>query len=95
MKDNRQSEWLDMEMLSEFCKDKHILLQGNVPTAQELETELMPFFKQIDELYADGVNVIWNNCRVGWELIFMVRFYRYNPEHLSALKSNLVTQEAA
>ncbi len=75
------SEWMDVEAMVELCEEQQIEFEGHIPTAKELEPALKDFFKGTEELYAEGVNVVSADRRMGWELVFMLRFYPYNPEY--------------
>ncbi len=81
LKDNQRREWLDIETLSELCKENHILMDGKIPSSNELEVKVRELLKKSEELYAQGVNVIFADRRVKWDLVLMARFYAYNPAH--------------
>ena len=78
LKEEKQ-EWLDMDKLSELCKAHKIQLNGDYPGSDELESALRKLFGNKDELFAEGVNVVGYDRKIGWEFAFMVRFYKYNP----------------
>lgn len=75
-KEGKSSAWPGMEELASLCKEHNINL-GVPPLPQDLEKQIRALGDTMDELYADGVNVVWNDNRVEWDLVFQVRFYPY------------------
>lgn len=89
------TDWMSIEDVAEFCSDHSIRLPEGICSASELEQELRRYFARREEMYEDRVNVIASERRMGWDLVFMVRFYSYRPEHLPSLTqfSKLTTTE--
>jgi hypothetical protein len=81
LKDRQSTDWLDLEEVSRLCKENGIYLDPKPPTPDELEHHLRPLFQAQDEIWESGVNVVGLNRRVGWDLVFSLRFYKYNPAH--------------
>ncbi len=79
LKGGRNSDWIGMEELAGLCKQNNLKLQDKPPTPEELEKELRPLFQMKDEVYHEGILVVGMDRRIGWDLLFMLRFYRYNP----------------
>lgn len=79
MKGGHNSDWMSMDELAGLCKENGLKLQDKTATPDELETHLRPLFQTKDEIYHEGVLVVGLDRRVGWDLVFMLRFYRYNP----------------
>lgn len=79
MKGGHNSDWMNMEELAAICKENGLRLHDNTTTPDDLEKELRPLFQTKDEVYHEGVLVMGMDRRVGWDLVFMLRFYRYNP----------------
>jgi hypothetical protein len=75
LKDPKNAEWLDMGQLSHICRERGLTLDGKYPTTDELETALRKLFGDADEFCVDGISVTGYYRRVGWDLVFMVRFY--------------------
>jgi hypothetical protein len=76
-------DWLDMEAAVKFCKDHAIQLDGNQPGSRELEAALRSFFQSSGEFYTTDVNVDGYERPKGWDRIFMIRAYPYNPRQHS------------
>lgn len=74
--DKASTDWLDMDAVEKFCRNHSVRLDGKIPTSTELETSLRQFFKKNDEFIKDGVDVLGYERRIGWDLIFCIRFYR-------------------
>ena len=75
LKDPRNAEWLDVQQICRICRERYLLLNGRVPTPNELEATLRKLFEQSDEVCVNGISVTGYSRRVGWDLIFMLRFY--------------------
>lgn len=91
------TDWLDMDSVLQGCKTHGVTLANCQPTPKELEIKLRCYFSSKEEMYREGINVIWNDWRVGWELVFMVRFYYYDPKQLGYSSAHLINaaEEAA
>jgi hypothetical protein len=81
LKSTHHTDWLDTDSLVEVCKANDLRFNDTQPTHTELESLLKEYFSAVEELYQEGVNVVGFPRRSGWDLVFMVRFDRYNPEH--------------
>jgi hypothetical protein len=81
LKDRHSTDWLNLEDISRLCKENEICLNQKPPTPDELESHLRPLFQAHDEIWDSGVNVVGMDRREGWDLVFSLRFYKYNPEH--------------
>ena len=79
LKRAHHTDWLGMEVLARTCRAEGIHLDGKGPTAEHLESALKGYFKANGELYQDGVNAEGYDRRVDWDLLFMARFHRYDP----------------
>jgi hypothetical protein len=79
LKGGHNTDWMSMEDLTKLCKEHDLELQDKCPTPEDLETHLRPLFQTKDEVYHEGVLVVGMDRRVGWDLVFMLRFYRYIP----------------
>jgi hypothetical protein len=75
---NKCKDWLDMDGVAEFCRDKAIQLNRHCPASRELESELRQFFKSKDEFYAPGINVDGYERPSGWDRPFMIRAFPYS-----------------
>jgi hypothetical protein len=71
------TEWLDADTIATLSQDHQIQLNGTIPTPGELEPLLMEYFSKRDEVFEEGVSAVGYNRRVGWDLVFMVRFDRF------------------
>lgn len=78
LKQKQRTDWLDSDALVKLADEHSIDYKGKL-TEAELDKELRAIFKAGDELYVNGINVIGWERRVEWDLVFMVRFYPYNP----------------
>jgi hypothetical protein len=78
LKNDRQ-EWMNIEELVQVAKKQRIEFQGQSVVLKELDEGLRLLFDGKEEIYSNGVNVVFSLRRVKWELVPQVRFYRYNP----------------
>jgi hypothetical protein len=81
LKDRHSSDWLNLEAIADICQEHGLAINHHTPSPEELETCLRPLFQAQDEIYEAGVNVVGMDRREGWDLVFSLRFYKYNPEH--------------
>lgn len=91
LKDPRNAEWLDMDQLSHIWRERGLTLDGKYPTTDELETALRKLFGDSDEFCVDGISVTGYCRRVGWDLVFMVRFYpdvHFSPVTLGSMATD-------
>ncbi len=51
------------------------MFNGRVPVPDELEPVLRKLFQDNDEVCVDGISITGYCRRVGWDLVFMLRFY--------------------
>lgn len=75
LKDPKNAEWLDVEQICAICRNRELLMDGRIPTSDELEAALRNLFEKSDEFCVDGILVTGYSRRVGWDLVFMLRFY--------------------
>jgi hypothetical protein len=80
LKTTHHTEWLDMGAVASLCKEHKIQFNGSSVTAEAIESALRNFFRRQEEMYAEGVNAVGYERRVEWELVFMIRMYRYHQD---------------
>jgi hypothetical protein len=80
LKTTHHTDWLDMDAVANVCKEHKIQFNGYPVTAEAIESELRKFFSTQEEMYAEGVNAVGHERRVEWELVFMIRMYRYHQD---------------
>lgn len=84
------TEWLDAETITGLAKAHQIQLDNQTLTPGELEPLLMEYFATTPELFEDGVSAVGFNRRVGWDLMFLIRFDRFRvgcqPRSLGLLR---------
>jgi hypothetical protein len=78
LKKDRQ-EWMGVEELCELTKENGIKFQGHQAKREEVEKGLKTVFGDREEVYNNGVNVVFSERRVKWDLVPQVRCYKYNP----------------
>ena len=81
LKDTHSTDWMLVDEVAAVAKEKGILLDQEVSKPKEIEQQLRPLFAVNDEVFKDGIQVIGMEHRIGWDLMFMLRFYRCNPVH--------------
>lgn len=84
--DKYSTEWFDMEELEKLCRQHSLRLDGKTPNRSDLENELRKFFGTADEFIKDGIDVLGYERRIGWDLCFMMRFYRHFTLPAEAVK---------
>ena len=75
LKESKNAEWLDVDQICALCQKRGIKLSGAEPIADELEASLRNLFENTDELNISGISITGYQRRVGWDLVFMLRFY--------------------
>jgi hypothetical protein len=83
LKNQPCSDWYGMQELSDLCQDHDLELNDSTPNSKQLEALLRALFEQADELYQDGINVIWNDNQIEWDSVFQIKFYKYDPNTTS------------
>jgi hypothetical protein len=78
---NDRREWITVDELQDLARHYGIQIHDRTPNSKELERMLQESFRNSDELYADGINVVASMRRVKWDQVFMLRFYKYNPNY--------------
>ena len=73
-------EWMTVEDLYELAGCNNMKIGAADLQCGDLESQLLELFRDREEIYTEGVNVIGCLRREKWDLVFMLRFYRYNPD---------------
>lgn len=79
--DPRNVEGFDLPSIVRICRERGLKLQDKFPTAEELEGNLMRLFAKADEICTHGISITWDTTRIGWDLVFVLRFYPDTHRH--------------
>jgi hypothetical protein len=93
LKRERQ-EWMDVNEIAKMAKEHALRFQGHYAGPGELEAVLRKVFADKEEMYSDGVNVVFSQRRVKWDMLPMLRYYRHNPAW-SAVNLNAAADETS
>lgn len=81
LKNAQQSEWLSVDEFTSLCQEHNI---SPYLTADQCEAELKHLLSGRDEMDVENVNVVAMERRVGWNLVFMLRFYRAHTKYITS-----------
>lgn len=76
---HEKQEWLSIDDIYDMSRKHSIRLQGHYPSRDELERLLQDFFKDKEEMYSNNMNVVAHYRRHKWDLLLMLRYYKYSP----------------
>lgn len=78
---DQSTNWLTIEELEKECKRLGM-------RKDNLESFLRPLFDCSEEIYTDTLLIEGCELRIGWDLVFKVRFYKCDPSFLYDMYEN-------
>ena len=93
--DPRNADGFDMTAIARICRERGIKLHGKTPTAEELEAVLKQIFDKNPEICSDGLSITGWSRRIGWENVFILRFYPDVHSHQIRMATTVLEEDDA